>query len=68
MARRLTTDAKIVLERAGYHVIDGRKTMTIGTEYAGEIRHLFIDGGTVDSDEVVKLLNARDFDEFGYKS
>lgn len=71
MARRLTTDAKIVLERVGYGVNynklkGGRREMRVYSPEDGSHRDLFITGGTVDNDEVVKLLNARGFDEFGY--
>lgn len=70
MARRLTTDAKIVLERAGY--LCRAVTITRGNNVIRfyddlSLPDLKINGGTVDNDEVVKLLNARGFDENGYR-
>lgn len=64
MARRLTTDAKIVLERAGYRVTGGSKTL-FAHHHSIAMYPLIVTGGTVDNDEVVKLLNIRGFDEFG---
>lgn len=71
MARRLETDAKIVLERAGYTVQRskiGSRTynrLNVGETPALLPHCLIITGGTVDNNEVVKLLNDRGFDEFG---
>lgn len=70
MARRLTTDAKIVLERAGYFVDVYTYNLYVDEKHYGRLAaggNLPINGGTVDNDEVVKLLNARGFDENGYR-
>lgn len=64
MNRRLTTDAKIVLERAGYIIYEGPGYI-LASNCPGPVR-LQIENETVDNSEVVKLLAARGFDEFGY--
>lgn len=66
MARRLATDAKIVLERAGYQV-SGEQRDLFARERNAIVMRLPITGGTVDNDEVVKLLNARGYDAYGYR-
>lgn len=69
MARRLATDAKIVLERAGYTVQRSKNgsriynRMHVGETPALLPHTLIIEGGTVDNDEVVKLLDARGYCE-----
>lgn len=73
MTRRLTADAKIVLEHAGYYVAEiGSKTkrshfLSVHLGNVEHMRALKIKSGTVDNDEVVKLLNARGLDEFGQR-
>lgn len=71
MSRRPTTDAKIVLERAGYIVNVWKHSQAFmcfnpdnNLTLAARLK---ITGDTVDNDEVVKLLNARGLDEFGQR-
>lgn len=72
MTRRISADAKIVLERAGY-IVDYcgyGKTNTLRLQIVapeGREYTLMIDGGTVNNVHVVRLLNAVGCDEYGYK-
>ena len=65
MTRRLATDAKIVLERAGYTV--GEIRFPNYLYVAGNIARIYISDGTVDNQKVVELLARRGFDEYGRK-
>lgn len=70
MARRLATEAKIVLERAGYDI--NRSKLNRGEELRvyenGNLKLcIHVTGGTVDNAEVVKLLDAKGFTETGHK-
>jgi predicted RNA binding protein YcfA (HicA-like mRNA interferase family) len=67
MARRLATDAKIVLERAGYNVSRHKGMVAEYLAYDDQMNNLVITGGTVDNAEVVKLLDAKGFTETGHK-
>jgi hypothetical protein len=67
MARRLVTDAKIVLERAGYRVEASSHGMALYDNRNMFIAGLRIDGGTVDNHEVSTLLIARGCDAQGHK-
>ncbi len=72
MARRLATEAKIILERAGYTVrgmphSNRAKYFAIGETPAVLLHNLMIEGGTVDNAELVALLAERDCDERGYQ-
>lgn len=66
MSRRLVTDAKIVLERAGYEVAN-TVAKNIWLEDGKFKRILSVSGGTVDNQEVIDLLARRGYDEYGYK-
>lgn len=57
MTRRLSTDAKIVLERAGFEVgyVDRGRYLTIYHPELGEY-WLEIESGTVNDDKVCKIL------------
>lgn len=65
MSRRLATEAKIILERAGYVAVIGKVYMNIylNQQYVND---LVISSGTVHNPMVVALLAARGFDETGY--
>lgn len=67
MARRLTTDAKIVLERAGYAIafnkLNGNRSEIVAYSPSGSKHCLFVSGGTVDNDEVMKLLDTNGYCE-----
>lgn len=65
-ARRLATDAKIVLRRAGYDV---REHQTWFNVWGGICLKavLIIKDGTVDNQDVKSLLKSRDCNEWGYK-
>lgn len=69
--RRLVTDAKIVLERAGYdntHIAGNKQWLYVCTSKPYECHaKLPIKGGTVDNERVVELLAAKGFNAFGHK-
>jgi len=67
---RLSTDAKIVLERAGYIV--SRNSFGDLWVGGGRVKQdsgmlLIVASGLVDNNLVVSLLAAAGFNEFGYK-
>lgn len=68
MSRRLITDAKIVLERAGYkcNYFSQADSLYYSTEEQG-VRRLVGLAGTVDNEEVVRALAERGYNSFGYK-
>lgn len=63
MNKRLATDAKIVLERAGYTVVN----FGYGLDIDRTTETLHIVNGTVNNTRVVELLKIKGFNEFGYK-
>ena len=72
MSRRLVTDAKIVLTRAGYIVGDYeyRLYADIDCTCCGTRKSagcLAVEDGTVDNAQLVDLLEERGYDEFGYR-
>jgi hypothetical protein len=80
-SRRLVTDAKIVLERAGYAVQTNKgyyrsektgklcgSSLRIGDHPAWLPHKLDINGGTVCNDELLSLLAARGCNGHGYKN
>lgn len=66
MSRRLVTDAKIVLERAGYEVTSQTVEEMVVRE--GNCYYSYaINGGTINNANVVELLARRGYNEFGYR-
>lgn len=65
MTKRLETDAKIVLNRAGY-VVKYRGYYLDVYEAGKLVESLKATGGTVNNIRVCELLKAKGFGEYGY--
>ena len=64
MSRRIVTDAKIVLLRAGYIVTYDKKELVVWVDDYPEV--IPEKNGTVDNKRIVELLAARGCDAWGY--
>ena len=64
MSERLATDAKIVLERAGYTVQYHRNGLAVSKGVFQKFLHA--PHGTVENQIVVELLERAGFDGYGY--